>query len=179
MYYTIGIILGLIPEVLYFTLFLVYTKHIKEKRIKLFLLIALAYTLTIFIKQYILLYYLAFIVLVYISLKFLYKEKTQIIDIFIIVYLFFYLSLVSFICFLFMKEDKSNYYILYIIDRILLYIPFIWKTKFNNLYKKYCKLWNRNDKEKRPIKSITLRNVSLIAINFIIIFMNIYMISIV
>ena len=60
MYYTIGIILGLIPEVLYFTLFLVYTKHIKEKRIKLFLLIALAYTLTIFIKQYILLYYLAF-----------------------------------------------------------------------------------------------------------------------
>lgn len=179
MHYTIGIILGLIPEVLYFTLFLVYTKRIKEKRIKLFLSIALAYILTIFIKQYILLYYLAFIVLVYISLKFLYKEKTQIIDTFVIVYSFFYLSLVSFICFLFMKEDRSNYYILYVIDRILLYIPFIWKTKFNNLYKKYCKLWNRNDKEKRPIKSITLRNVSLIAINFIIIFMNIYMISIV
>ena len=179
MYYIIGILLGLVPEVLFFTLFLCNTKNIKEKKVRLFLLIAISYTLTIFIKQYVLLYYLMFIVLTYISLKILYKEKTQIIDIFIIVYSFFYVTIISYFCFLFMKQDRSNYWILYTLDRILLFIPFIFKNKFNVLYKKYCKLWNRNDKEKRPIKSITLRNISLIAINFIIIFMNVYMISII
>ena len=179
MYYIIGILFGLIPEVLYFTLFLIYTKKLQEKRIKLFLLISLAYTLTVFIKQYILAYYLSFIVLVYLILKILYKRKAQIIDIFVFSISTIYLTLVSYLGFIFFTEDLSNYYILYFIARILLFIPFIFRNKFNVIYKKYCKLWNRNDKEERPIKSITLRNISLIIINVVICFMNIYAISII
>ena len=45
MYYLVSILFGLIPEVLYFTLFITYTKNIKEKRIKLILLISIAYFL--------------------------------------------------------------------------------------------------------------------------------------
>ena len=179
MYYILSVFLGLIPEVLYFTLFLIYTKNIKEKRILLFLLISLAYTLTVFIKQYILVYYLSFIVLVYLILKLLYKQKTQIIDIFVISISTIYLTLLSYICFLFLKSDMSNYWLLYTIDRMFLLFIFIFRKRFNVLYKKYCKLWNRNDKEKRPIKSITLRNISLIIINIAIVLMNILAISII
>lgn len=179
MYYILSILLGLIPEVLYFTLFITYTKNIKEKRIKLFLLISIAYFLCMLIKQYEVIYYILFVILVYMILKMLYKKKIQIIDIFVFSISTLYLTLLSYICFVFLKEDYSNYYFLYVLDRIGMCLPFIFRNKFNIIYKKYCKFWNRNDNEKRPIKSITLRNISLIIINIVICFMNIYAISII
>lgn len=179
LYYLIGIILGLIPEVLYFTLFLIFTKNIKEKKILLFLLMSIGYMLCICIQQYVLLYYLGYIVIVYLILKFLYKNQTQIIDIFVFSISTLYLTFLSYLGFKCFKNDLSNYWIMFILDRILMFVPFIFKNKFNILYKEYCKLWNRNNKEKRPIKSITLRNISLIIINFAICFMNIYAISII
>ena len=175
----LSILLGLIPEVLYFTLFLIYTKNITEKRIRLFLFISLLYILCIMICQYKTLYYVLFIFSVYILLKILYKKKVQIIDVFVFSLCTSFLTLSSYICFIFLKKDYSNYYFLYALDRIAIFFPFLFRNKFNILYKKYCRLWNRNDKEKRPIKSITLRNISLIIINIVIFFMNIYAISII
>ena len=179
MYYLTGIILGLLPEVLYFTLFLIYTKNLKEKRIKLFLLMSVIYILCIMINQYKTIYYISFIVLVYCILKLLYRQKTQIIDIFVFSLSMIYLTLLATFSLMLFTDDLSNYYILYIIARILLFIPFIFKSRFNVLYQKYCKLWNRNDKEKRPIKSITLRNISLIIINVTIFIINIATLSII
>lgn len=175
MIYVISMFLGMIPEVLYFTLAMVYTKNIKTKQIKLFLLIALSYILCIMIIKYELLFYVLFIFILYFILKFLYKEETQIIDIFVIMYFSFYLTLLSFlICFYYnFMNTLEVYIILYIINRILLFSIFIFRNKFNTIYVKYMKYWNRNDMIKRPIKSITLRNISLIAINCIIFFMNI------
>ena len=72
----LSIFLGLIPEVLYFTLFITYTKNIKEKRIKLFLFISLAYVLCMFIQKYKIFYYVLFIALIYWIMKIVYKEKT-------------------------------------------------------------------------------------------------------
>lgn len=178
MYYILSILLGLIPEVLYFTLFLTFTKNIKEKRIKLFLLISISYILCVLIQQWQLLFYLLWGLSIYIFLKILYKEKVQIIDIFIISLAYFWVALISLICLIFLKENYSNFIVLSIIARIFLFIPFIFKNKFNFLYKKYCKLWNRNDNEKRPIKSITLRNVSLILLNGFIFLANITIINV-
>lgn len=179
MYYVVGILFGLIPEVLYFTLFLIYAKNIKEKRIKLFLLISIAYLLCIMISQYKVLYYISFIAIVYVILKILYRKKTQIIDIFVFSISTIYMTILASISFMLFTDDLSNYYILYVIARILLFVPFIFRKKFNIIYKKYCKLWNRNDKEKRPIKSITLRNVSLVVINITIFILNVVTISII
>lgn len=175
MIYLISVFLGLIPEVLYFSLALIYTKNIKKKRIKLFLLIAIAYTLCIMIIKYELLFYVLFIFILYFILKILYKDETQIIDIFVITYFSFYLTLLSFlICFYYKYGSTLEMYIiLYIINRILLFSIFIFRHKFNKLYMNYKKYWNRNDNIKKPIKSITLRNISLIAINCIVFFMNI------
>lgn len=179
MYYILSILLGLIPEVLYFTLFITYTKNIKEKRVKLFLLLAIVYFLCIIIQRWQILFYLLWIVLVYISLKLLYKNKTQIIDVFIISVAYLWVAILSFILLFFVKQDMSNYVLISILDRILLFSVFIFRRKFNVIYKLYCKLWNRNDKEKRPIKSITLRNLSLILLNGIIFFINIAIINII
>ena len=173
----VSIIMGMIPDVLFFILFIINTKQIKDKKIILGICITIAYILCIMIKQYITLYYLSFILLVYIILYLLYRKETQFIDILVFSVATIYLSFVGFICSIFIKSDLSNYYFVLIINRILLFIPFIFKSKFNYLYEKYKKLWNRNDKEKRLLKSITLRNISLISLNIFIFIMNIISIS--
>lgn len=167
----ISVFLGLIPEVLYFTLFLINTKNIKEKKIRLFLLIALVYVLCIMISRYKLLYYVVFIFLIYGILKLLYKSKAQIIDIFVFGISTLYLTILSFL--IYIPNNLNQYLICLVINRILLFVPFIFKNKFNILYIKYCGLWNRNYNKKNPIKSITLRNISLISINCIIFLINI------
>ena len=179
MYYLLSILFGLIPEVLYFTLFLIYTKDLKEKKIRLFFLITIAYFLCMLIQKYKLIFYISIIVAIYMILKILYKHKVQIIDMFIISLGGLWMTIASAVLFIFLKPDYSNYYLLYVINRLLLFAPFIFHNKFNILYKKYCKLWNRNDKEKRPIKSITLRNISLIVMNFAIVITNMIIVKII
>lgn len=169
----ISVIFGLIPESLFFTLFLIYTKNIKEKKVKLFIGIIIAYTLYIMISRFKTLYYILFIFTVYIILKILYKSKTGIIDVFIISLSFIYVCLISFLCSRFINNNYILYYILLIINKILLFLPFTFKNQFNLLYKRYCDLWNRNKDVNRPIKSITLRNISLIILNVFIFILNI------
>ncbi len=179
MYYLLSILLGLLPEVLYFTLFLIYTKNLKEKKIKLFLLIGIAYFLCMLIQQYNFIFYVLHLFTFYAILKFLYKNKIQLIDVFIIVLPCLWLSILSFVLINFTKNDLSNYVFIYIIQRLLMFAPFVFRQKFNFYYKKYCNLWNRNDKERRPIKSITLRNISLILLNSVIFFLNIIIMNII
>ena len=171
--FVMSLLLGMIPEVLYFTLFIIYTKNIKEKRIKLFMLTSLIYVLCIMISRFKILYYVSFIFLIYFILKILYKDKTQVIDVFVFSLSTIYLSFVGYICSRFINNNYLIYYVTLIINRILLFIPFIFRKNFNKLYKIYCGLWNRNDKVKRPIKSITLRNVSLVILNIFIFILNI------
>lgn len=170
MNFLMSLILGMFPEVLYFTLSLIYIKNLKENKLKLFILISISYILCIMISRYKLLYYICFIFLVYFDLKILYKNKTQIIDIFIIMYFSLYLTLLSYL--VYFSKDINTYIICYIINRILLFLPFIWNKNFKNIYDKYSLLWNRNYNKKQPIKSITLRNISLIVMNCIIFVMN-------
>ena len=172
------IFVGMLPEIIYFTKFMEYAKNIKEHRIKFFLLITLAYILCILVSQYKILYYVAFIFICYLLMKLVYKEKAQIIDIFVFSVSFLYITFSSLICFQFVKEDMSNYYLILIINRFTLILPFLFKNKFNILYNNYKSLWNRNNKIKRPIKSITLRNISLICLNVFIFIANLTLIYI-
>lgn len=165
-----SILFGLLPEVIYFTLFLILTKNLKEKRIKLFLLIAISYILCIMLIRYKLLLYTIFIFIVYIILKILYKDKASIIDIFTFAVSTLYLTIMSYLFYKMMVKYNANSFICYLGLRIVMFLPLIFfRNVLNKIYQKYCSLWNRNDKEKRPIKSITLRNISLIFINIFII----------
>lgn len=179
MKFLLSFLLGLLPETLYFTLFLINVKDLKEKKIRLFFLIGISYCLCIMVQNFKILFYILWVALTYLALKLLYKKKIQIIDIFIISLSYFWVALLSFILMNFVNKDFSNYFLILFIQKILLFVPIIFKNKFNVIYKKYYKLWNRNDKEKRPIKSLTLRNMSLILLNSFIFFMNILLMNII
>ena len=173
MRFILSFILGLLPEVIFFTMFLINVKDIKTKKFKLFISLSIIYLLLVLIQNYKILNYILFLALVYIALKILYKKETQIIDLFVFSISYIYVFLISYICFQFVNDNVIVYWTMFAIDRILLFIPFIFKNKFNILYKKYCSLWNRNYEKKQPIKSITLRNISLISLNIFIFLCNI------
>ena len=168
--FIVSLLLGMLPEVLYFTLFLTFTKNIKTKRLKLFILLSIGYILLIMICRYQLIFYLAYIVYSYLILKLLYKS--EIIDFFICSLGYSYLTIISIIAFIVIP----NYWVAFVMNRVLLFAPFILKNKFNELYILYRSLWNRNDKVKQPIKSLTLRNCSLLMINALIVILNLFVV---
>lgn len=126
-YILLTIFLGMIPEVLYFYLFLIYTKKINYKKKMLFFGIMFLYIICLLIIKYQPIYYISFIILVYILLKMLYKEKTQIIDIFVFSISTIYLTLIGFICSRFVNNIYTMYFIMLTINRILLFLPFIFR----------------------------------------------------
>lgn len=159
--FVVSLFLGMFPEVLYFTLFLVFTKDIKQNRIKLFLLLALGYIVLIMLCRYQIMFYLAYIVYSYLILRKFYNGK--IIDLFVYSLAFCYISLISLILCLFL----DNYIVAYVLDRVLLFIPFVFHRQLRNLYLSYKYLWDRHKDNK--IKSITIRNSSLVMINIMIV----------
>lgn len=170
--FIVNIFLGMVPDILYLTLFICFAKKLKEKRIKLFVLLAIGYILLIMILQYKFLFYIAFIIYAFLILKLLYKSHIS--DFFLVSVALFYMTLISYIGYMLLS---GNYVLYYIVERIVLYLIFIFKNKFNVVYNKYLSLWNRNDNGK--IKSITLRNGSLLFVNSFIIILDLIIIYIV
>lgn len=164
--FIISILLGLVPEVLYFTLFLIFCKNIKNKRIKLFSLLSVGYILLIMICQYQFLFYITYIIYSYLVLKLLYKS--HVLDLFVCSIGLSYLTLVAMIGYLLLG---SNYALYYIVARVVLFSILLFKNTLNKLYKLYIKCWNRGSN--KEIKSLTLRNISLVILNILIIVLNI------
>lgn len=161
-------LLGMLPDAIYFTMSLIVAKNIKEKRFILFLLICISYAGLVMITRYNTMYYFLFVFVLYGILMIVYKNKTQITDIFLIVFSAIYLSILSPICYFII----DNYIVSMILNRILLFIPFLGKKYIRKLYVKYNNSWNRNDSAKRKIKSITLRILSVISFCSMICFIN-------
>ena len=164
--FIVSLLLGMLPEVLYLTLFLIYCKDIKEKKLKLFCLLAIGYIALIMICQYQFIFYIAYIIYSYLILKWLYKAHIS--NLFICSIGLSYMTLIAMIGYALLN---SNYIVYYIVARILLYSIFIFKNKLNKLYNIYLECWNKGDNKR--IKSITLRNISLVILNILIIILNI------
>lgn len=172
--------LGQIPEAIYFALFMIYTKQLKEKRM-LFI--------TLMIAEYLLLkHFIAFNVwfqvlytfMTFLLLKVLYKEKAQVTDIFTF-------TIASIIL---ITSSASMYGIAYItykdlvictiLNRILIFaLVFIFKDKLNKIQKMYKKFWNRNDKNKNRIKATTFRSINIVIFNIVFYIINIGMLFII
>ena len=112
-------------------------------------------------------YYIVMATLFYLSLKLIYKNKAQIIDIFIINITYIYLWIFSSIYILCI----ANYNIAFIIYLITLSIILLLPINHNKFYKNYCNLWNRRNDGR--IKAITIRNISLYIINISLFLANI------
>ena len=167
--FIVGLFMGMLPEVLYFALSICFIKDIKKQRLKLFSLLVIGYIVLIMVCRFQLLFYLGYIVYVYMVLKKLYKSK--IIDLFIVSVVSAYLTLVSFIAF----KLTDTYMLAYLINRLMLFIPiFILNYKLNDFYNVYYSLWDRHEGNK--VKSITIRNISLVFINSFIVLLNVLII---
>ncbi len=174
-----SILLGILPDTLFITFFIVTIKRIRAKKIWLFILVLLSYIICMVVKRYDVIYYTLFIILIYFSIYLVYKDKSNITDTFLIGFTLLYMFLTALVPSLFMKDNLENYYICLLINKILFIIPFIFMKKIRTIYNKYNEYWNRNDNKKRPIKSISVRNISLILLNVLMFFIYLATLSII
>ena len=161
----ISIILGMLPEVLFYTYFWIIIKNIKEKKKTFFLLMCIIYFLLIMVRRYEFLYYFIFNLLTYIVLKKLYKEDTNFLDFFIFFIPYGYLLIINILCYTLIE----NYYIAFVTNRLLMLALFISKRKFFDIYENLKKLWNRKTNNSKWIKSISLRVITICLMSMFII----------
>lgn len=79
-----SILLGILPDTLFITFFIVTIKRIRAKKIWLFILVLLSYIICMVVKRYDVIYYTLFIILIYFSIYLVYKDKSNITDTFLI-----------------------------------------------------------------------------------------------
>lgn len=175
------LILEKVLEAIYFSLFLIFGKGIKNKRL---LFIGIMIFQYLILKQFIkfnVLFQIIYTFLSFINLKVLYKDKAQITDIFLFAAGSIFLIFISMLCVITRYIFNTNYLNVLIFNRIVLFIClFLIKNKINYFYKKYYENWNRKSKGSViKIRSLTLRNISLIMFNLMFYVINIGLTSII
>lgn len=170
------VILEKVLEAVYFGLFLIYGKKLEKKRLLFMILMVAEYLLLTSFIYYNVMFQLLYIFLSYVILKVLYGEKAQITDIFLMAVASILLIAFSAFTFLTTYYTYNNYLISLIINRILIFgFIFIFRNKINNVYKMFYQSWNRHSNPKK-IKSLTLRNISIIIFNLMFVLINFGMI---
>ena len=154
-----------IPEPVYFSLFLIIGKNIKEKRLLLTGIMIVQYLLLMHIFPYNIWFQLIYTFMSFVNLKVLYKEKAQVTDIFLFATASLILVMVSIFCYMIIYATIKNYVIALIINRILMFVVLYFsRNKIKTTYKSFCSLWNRHNNPKK-MRSLTLRNSSIIIFN--------------
>lgn len=172
--------LGQIPEAIYFALFMIYAKNLKTKRFLFIILMILEYILLKKFLHYTMWFQVLYTFITYIILKVLYKERAQITDIFTFMIGSLILILVCALAYFPIYWIKPNFILSAILVKIILFIVlFSINHRFYKIQSLYKKFWNRNDKVKKKMKSITFRCINLIIFNLMFYLINIAIIFIV
>lgn len=169
------LIFGQIPEIIYFTLFMIIAKDLKEKRFRFLLLMAIGYLFLKYLAglKYTILFPIFHTLLTFGILKSLYKERAQITDIFLFVFSMAVLGLFS-VPLLLLNTYLQNVYLCSMIAKALgLLFIFVLRNHLYKWYKHVCSLWNRNDHANRRIKSLTVRNISMVFFNLVFFLMDV------
>ena len=176
MNFWIRVILSRVLEAIYFSLFLIKGKNIKNKRILFVCIMIFEYMLLSNVLEYNILFQIFYTFMSFVNLKVLYKEKAQITDIFLFMAASIILMIISILCGMVQFLFNINHFTLLIINRIILFfILWILRNKLHNIYVKFYKTWNRHN-DKHKIRSLTLRNISIIIFNLMFYVINICMI---
>ena len=127
------IFLGQIPEAIYFALFMIFAKDLKEKRILYILLMVIEYLLLKHFIKYNMWFQILYTIMQFVILKVLYKEKSQITDIFTFTIASIILILSCSVLYFIIWETINNFIIYVILNRLLLILFLI--IFHNKLYK--------------------------------------------
>ena len=166
------ILLGQLPEALYFALFMIFAKKLHSKKILFTILMVVEYILLLCTFQFSVWAHVLYFVMTFIILKMLYKEKSQITDIFTLGIASLSVILISSICYLIISTTVKDMILCNIIAKGILFILlFILRNKLGNIQNLYKRLWNRNNKPKK-IKSATFRCVNIVVFNFMFCVLN-------
>lgn len=160
--FIISFIFGAMLDSLFYFLYIVKVKKIQNKKILLYVLILIGYVIFNMILRYNFYLYLLFLIYIFFVIKILYKNS--ICDIFLLLVVDMYsiiCSIISYFC-------LNDYILALVINKALLFIPLVFSSNLSKVYTLYLNYWNRK-KEKVKIKSITLRNISILLLNIFII----------
>lgn len=162
-------------EAIYFSMFLIIGKNIKQKRLLFVGIMVFEYLMLKYFIKYSVYFQLAYTFMAYVNLKVLYKEKAQITDIFLFMVASLVLIVISVCSYAIIYFTIRDYFIALILNRLLLFL-FLYFTRkiIRSKYKMFCSLWNRHNIPNK-IKSLTLRNVSIIMFNLMFWLINIGM----
>lgn len=170
------LLLGQIPEAIYFALFMIFTKELKSKRVLYIVLMVAEYLLLKHFIKFNMWFQIAYTIFQFIILKILYKEKAQITDIFTFAIASAVLILISFVSYSIVWATLNNYYAAVILCRILLFVFLVlYHKKLYKIQKLYKLLWNRTDKRPVNMKSTTFRAVNLVIFNIMFYIINLGM----
>lgn len=158
--------LGQIPEAIFFALFMIFAKGIKEKRLLYTILIIIEYLILKYSFPYSWIFHIGFMISTFITLKILYKKKSQIIDIFLLLIAYIFLGISCVIPYFIIWKTINNYLVYVIINRIIIFsFLLFFNYKLLKIQKFYKIVWNRNDRIKKIVKSTTFRALNLVAFN--------------
>lgn len=165
------ILLGQIPEAIFFALFMIFAKNIKEKRVLFTSLMCIEYALIMALFQYDWLFHVLYTIMTFLTLKLLYKEKAQVTDIFVLMISYIIMIITSVLC----MALFSNTIVAATVNRIIIFLLLIIcnkkLNKIQNIYKRY---WNKNNEIKK-IKTTTFRSLNLVIFNLLFYIINLGM----
>lgn len=168
--------LGQIPEAIFFALFMIYTKQLKEKRVLFVFLMVLEYLLLINVLIYNSWFQILYTFLTFVTLKVLYKEKAQITDIFTFTIASIVLVTISIVSYFIIWKTINVFIASVILNRLLMILFFILMyrqlPKLQTIYKKF---WNKNNKKNNKIKATTFRALNVVIFNIIFYIINLCM----
>lgn len=166
------ILLGQIPEAMFCALFLIYTKELRENKLIFTIFMIVEYLLLKYSFPFNSWFHILYIALTFVTLKVIYKEKSQITDTFIMLMAYLVIIIISVPCFFLFKD---NMIIANFINKTLLFtLLFIFRNKTKTLQKLYKNLWNR-PKVNTKIKSATFRSLNIVILNITFVVINICM----
>lgn len=164
--------IGQIPEAVFFPLFVIFCKGIKEKRLAFISLSIFQYLILVYTFPNNSWFQFIYVGVLYLDCKFLWKDKSNILDLMYIFLGTIYLTVTSLIAYFIFFE---NIILSVLLSRTLMFLPFLFSKNIKKLYIKY---WNRNDFEKKKIKSITFRSLNVMSINVMFVIIHIILLII-
>lgn len=170
------LVLGQIPEAIYFSLFMILTKQLKSKRCLYVILMVIEYLLLKQFIQFNVWFQISYTIIQFIVLKILYKEKAQITDIFTFAIASIILILSCVTLYFIVWATINNYIVYVILNRIVLILFLLtFRNKLPKIQNLYKRLWNRNDKVKTKMKSTTFRAINVVIFNIMFYIINLGM----
>lgn len=166
------IILGQVPEAVYFAVFMILVKGLKSRRFIFIVSMIIEYLLVLNVLPYSIWSYVLYFVLLFLLLKILYKDKSNVTDVFTMGIASIILIIVSILSYIVVSLFTTNIILGNLCQKIILFFVILvcksYLPKINNIYRK---LWNRSEISYK-MKSTTFRVLNLIIFNFSFIIIN-------